>query len=205
MRAINVEQGSYEWHCARQGIVTGTTLSSALGTPKVQATLRYKLISERMTEPQIDDINTPAISRGREIEPLARKAIAAKLCIDIAETGMLVSDDIPGFGLSPDGVILSGSDVVGGVEIKCPDSKKHIEYVINGELPKEYADQVKAPFLLSDQIQFWYFGSFDDRNYERPLFLIKITRDHFTTIEDDRKKLKEFIQSISDAHSALTF
>lgn len=205
MRVIDVEQGVYDWHVERQGKVTGTTLSSALGTPKVQETLLYKLIAERMTEPQITDINSAAVTRGKEIEPLARKAASAHLGIDFEETGMLVSDDIPGFGLSPDGIVISGNKVVGGIEIKCPDSKKHIEYLIKGELPKEYADQVKAPFILSDDIEFWYFVSFDDRNYECPIFVLKLTRDDFPTIASDRKKLMAFLASVESAHSALTF
>ena len=60
MYKLDVEQGSYEWHKLRQGCVTGTTLKSALGTPKVQETLLNKLVAERMTEPQIDEINSKA-------------------------------------------------------------------------------------------------------------------------------------------------
>lgn len=205
MRKIDIEQGSYEWHCERQGKVTGTTLKSALGTPKVQATLMYKLIAERMTEPQIDDLNTTAIARGREIEPIARNAIIRKTGIDFIETGMLANDDIPGFALSPDAIFEEAGEVVGGLEIKCPDSKKHIEYIANNVLPKEYVDQVKAPFLLSDKIQWWYFASFDDRNYELPIFLLKITRDYFKEIPSERTKLKTFIKRVNDTHADLTF
>jgi len=205
MRKINVEQGSYDWHCHRQGKVTGTTLKSALGSPKVQDTLMYKLIAERMTEPQIGDINSDAVTRGREFEPIARKAVIKKTGIEFTETGMLVSDDTEWFGISPDAIYEEGGKVVGGLEIKCPDSKKHIEYLINNKLPKEYVEQVKAAFIMSDDIQWWYFASFDDRNYELPLFLLKVTREDFKEIHGDRKELKVFIDRVNEKHSEITF
>tara|TARA_R110000782_G_C14802249_1_gene411983 strand:- start:1328 stop:1948 length:621 start_codon:yes stop_codon:yes gene_type:complete len=206
MHKVDIDQGSYEWHCLRQGKVTGTTLKSALGTAKVQETLTYKMISERMTEPQIDDINSSAVSRGNEMEPIARRVVSTATGIDFIETGMLVSEGIPGFGFSPDAIALDDSGkIIGGLEIKCPGSKKHVEYIMSGILPKEYADQVKAPFLLSDDIEFWYFASYDDRNYEIPLFLIKLTREDFAAIDSDREKLKNFIKSVNEKHATLTF
>jgi hypothetical protein len=206
MRKIDVEQGSLEWHRLRQGKVTGTTLKSAIGSPKVQETLMYKIIAELMTEPQISDINSASVARGRELEPIARKAVEAKSGINFIETGMLISDDIEGFGMSPDGIFEDkDGKIIGGLEIKCPDSKTHIKYCIDGGLPKEYDDQVKAPFLMSDDIQWWYFASFDDRNYELPLFLIRISRDQWEGIERDREKLKAFISSVSVKHAQITF
>lgn len=205
MQIIEIDQGSYEWHCLRQGKVTGTTLKSALGTPKVQATLMYKLIADRMTEPQITDINSAAVERGNEMEPIARRASTEATGLEFAETGMLLADDVESFGLSPDAIYMDGGAVVGGLEIKCPDSKKHVEYLINNAVPKEYIDQVKAPFILDDSVQWWYFASFDDRNYERPLFLKKVERKDFPTIDEDREKLRKFVAMVHHTHMGLTF
>lgn len=206
MHKVDIEQGSYEWHCMRQGIVTGTTLKSALGTTKVQNTLMYKIISERMTEPQIDDINSAAITRGREMEPIALRVVSKNLDIDFATTGMLFSDRFDGFGFSPDAIFESDGEIVGGLEIKCPGSKKHIEYLIDGGLPKEYADQVRSPFLMSDKVEWWYFVSFDDRNYERPLHIIKLTRIDFEKeLPEQRTKLQGFLNRVDTKHAELTF
>ncbi|TNF09441.1 MAG: hypothetical protein EP323_00290 [Gammaproteobacteria bacterium] len=205
MKRIDLEQGSFEWHSLRHGKLTGTTLKSALGSKKVQDTLLYKLVSERMTEPQIDEINSQSIARGRELEPIARKAVIEKTGLHFVETGMLISEEIPDFGLSPDGIYEESGKIVGGLEIKCPDSKKHIEYLIQGGVPSEYADQVKAPFLISDDIQWWIFASFDDRNYERPLHIVRVRRSDIKTIEEDRKKLADFMKRVDDEHANLTF
>ena len=205
MRKVDVEQGSYEWHCLRQGKVTGTTLKSALGSPKVRQTLLYKLVAERMTEPQIADISSPDVIRGQELEPMARKAVVKKTGIEFTETGMLISDELPDFGISPDSIFEQDGKVVGGLEIKCPGSKKHIEYLIDGNVPKDYFHQVKAPFVMSDDIQWWYFASFDDRNYELPLFIKKVCRKDLEEIEADRTELKSFLSDVEDAHTGLTF
>jgi len=205
LRKIDVEQGSLDWHILRQGRVTGTTLKSAIGSPKVQETLMHKLIAEMMTEPQIDDINSAAVTRGREIEPLARAAVIAETGIPFTETGMLVCDELPGFGVSPDAIFEDSGLIRGGLEIKCPDSKKHVEYLRAGVLPSEYDQQVMAPFILSDDITHWYFASYDDRNYQLPLFLIRIERDQFPDIEKHREKLRAFIRRVHETHEELTF
>ena len=83
MIELDLEQGSLEWHNERAGRVTGTSLQSAIGAKysaakktwtigdkKVQETLSYSLISERMTEVQIVELNTAAVERGRELEKL---------------------------------------------------------------------------------------------------------------------------------------
>jgi len=205
VKTINVEQGSYEWHCLRQGCVTGTALKSALSTKKVQDTLLAKLVSERMTEPQISDLNSPAVARGNEMEPIARRVAAEALGLDFHETGMLQDDELERFRISPDGVCWDGALVIGGIEIKCPDSKKHIEYIIKNEIPVEYLPQVKAPFIMSPDVKFWHFVSYDDRNYERPLFVKTVLREDLDTLAADREKLKAFLDRVEQAHIDLTF
>ena len=159
MRKVDIEQGSYDWHCMRQGIVTGTLLKSAIGSPKVQETLLYKLVSERMTEPQIEDINSPAVQRGNELEPIARKAVIAATGFEFKETGMLFCDYIEGFAFSPDGIYEEGGEIIGGCELKCPGSKKHVEYIINGvhpfSCPKQFSGGT-SPALMTVTMKFRY-------------------------------------------------
>lgn len=200
-----VGQRSDDWYRLRFGKVTGTRLKSALGSPSVQKTLMYELIAERMAETMITELDTDAISRGRELEPLAKKEVEKKISMKFSEAGMLLDEKI-NFGMSPDGIYINeNGKVTGGIEIKCPNSKKHIEYVIKDTLPREYLHQVMAPFLLSDDIEFWYFASYDDRNYERPLFLKRIERDYFDDLIAQREKLEEFLSMVDKAHQELTF
>lgn len=199
------EQGSYEWHLLRQGKVTGTSLKSALGTPKVQETLMYKLISERMTEPKIDDINSEAVQHGKDYEHLAIRALSDFKGMKFDDVGMLIDDSLDHYGVSPDGCVFVDGVLVGGCEVKCPNSKKHIEYLIKDEIPKEYMHQIKAPFLLCPTLKFWVFASYDDRNYEKPLFSKTFIREEYSELNDDKLKLVNFLSMVEVKHLELTF
>ena len=219
MIELELEQGSIEWHHERAGRATGTSLQSALGAKyskpkkkwtlgdlKVQITLMYELISERMTEVQIVELNTVAVERGRELEPFAIKAAAKKTGEDYIECGMLISELHPEFGFSPDAVVKESDVIIGGLETKCPSSKKHIEYLINGEIPSEYYWQVLSPFVCSDDVQWWDFASYDDRNYECPLFVIRVNRkDVEEHIKEARIILTEYFSMVNQTHENLVF
>jgi hypothetical protein len=220
MIELLLDQGSIEWHHERAGRATGTSLQSALGAKysapkdkwtlgdvKVQTTLLYELISERMTEVQIVELNTAAVERGRELEPFAIKATANKTGENYIECGMLISELHPEFGFSPDSVVKNKDDlIVGGLETKCPSSKKHIEYIIKNRIPPEYYWQVLSPFICSDDVQWWDFASFDDRNYECPLFVIRVNREDVEDhIVQARTVLTEYFRLVNQSHENLVF
>ena len=96
--------------------------------------------------------------------------------------------------------------IVGGAELKCPDSKTHIEYILKDEVPKKYWHQTIAPFVASDDVKWWYFASYDDRCYERPLFIKTIDRpDVEVEVQDIRRRLNLFLQAAGKQHETLTF
>lgn len=219
MIELELEQGSIEWHHERAGRVTGTSLQSALGAKyskpkdkwtlgdeKVQTTLTYELIAERMTEVQIVELNTAAVERGRELEPYAIKSAAKHSGEDYQECGMLISEFSPEFGFSPDSVTKKDGIIIGGLETKCPSSKKHIEYLINNRVPSEYYWQVLSPFICSDDVEWWDFASFDDRNYECPLFYIRVNRkDVEEHVNQARIILAEYLSAVRQKHENLVF
>ena len=220
MIELDIEQGSLEWHQERAGRVTGTSLQSAIGAKysnpkklwtigdkKLQETLSYSIISERMTEVQIVELNTPAVERGRELEPFAIKAVSKLNNTEFLECGMLISEELPEFGFSPDAIYKNTQGViVGGLETKCPSSKKHIEYMINGVVPSEYYWQVLSPFICSDDILWWDFASYDDRNYERPLFCIRVHKaDVQEHVKQAREILTEYLKEVNSIHENLVF
>tara|TARA_R110000803_G_scaffold180290_7_gene242729 strand:+ start:2412 stop:3038 length:627 start_codon:yes stop_codon:yes gene_type:complete len=203
-----VEQGGHEWHALRHGKVTGTSLTRALGSPKVTETLLYELVAARMTEPNPTDLNSAAVQRGRDLEPAAIKAVEEKHGVQFEPVGMMLDDEFKNFGVSPDGVyfddILTG-EITGGVETKCPGSKKHVEYLINDVIPKEYDGQVMAAFMVCPSVEWWIFASYDDRNYEFPLFTKKVTRADYPNLDADRAKLAAYLVRVELAHLQLTF
>ena len=219
MRKLDVEQGSIEWHEQRFGSVTGTRIQNAvgakwdarkgewkLGDDKIKKTLMYELISERMSENEIADLNTKAVERGNELEPFAIKSASKERDIEFQECGMLLCDWSDFFKFSPDAINEVDGVVIGGLETKCPNGKKHIEYLLNDEVPREYFWQVIGPFILSDEVQWWDFASYDDRNYDRDLFIIRVNREDVEElVSKARNEIKSFLDMVNEVHTGLTF
>ena len=200
----NVPQGSLEWHNLRSGRVTGTSLKSAFGSPKVQRTLMLSLVADRMCQNIHEDISSKAMDHGNETEGMARQTASQTLGIEFKQVGFLTSTEIDNFGISPDAVVRDDDTIVGGLEIKCPNSNKHIEYLLDNKVPNDYWHQVLAPFVLSDDVLWWYFMSYDYRNYSRPEFYIKVDRaDIEDEIADTRKKLIDFLKRTNELHLEL--
>ena len=217
MIILDVEQGSDEWHFERFGCVTGTRIQSAIGAKwiskkeywsigdnKIQKTLMYELISERMSNNDIDNYKSRDMQRGNDLEPFAIKAASEKRDCEFCECGMLSSENIIGFKYSPDAVHYEKGAIIGGCETKCPNGKKHIEYMIKNEIPKEYFWQVMGPFIMSDDIKWWDFASYDDRNFQRELFLLRVYAcDHKDIIESARSELVRFLDLVDKTHKKL--
>ncbi|AUR82882.1 recombinase [Vibrio phage 1.029.O._10N.261.55.A7] len=218
MHKINVEQGTIEWHEQRFGCVTGTRIQNAvgakwdarkkewkLGDEKIQSTLMYELLSERMSQNEINDFTSSAMDRGNEQEPFAIKNAAGYTGLDYQPCGMLASSN-EFFKFSPDAILEEEGVIIGGLETKCPSGKKHIEYILNDEIPREYFWQVIGPMILDDCVQWWDFCSYDDRNYERNLFIIRAEREEYADlIKAAREQIELFLTKVETVHTGLTF
>lgn len=114
--------------------------------------------------------------QGEELEPEARDEFRTITGMTVKEVGFVLCQDGP-VGCSPDGLIVDQSgDYMAGLEIKCPLSKTHALYLLNGELPPEYRPQVHGSMAVTG-LRTWYFFS-----YCRGLrpFLLKVEWDAYT-------------------------
>lgn len=98
---------------------------------------------------------TEAMQHGVDTEPEARKWLKMRLGQDIPRVGFCVSD-CGRWGCSPDGLI--GED--GGAEIKCVQLTTQIRYLLEGELPPEYAAQVHGSLIVTGR-KYWKFLSYN--------------------------------------------
>lgn len=214
MKIIDIEQGSDTWHEERFRCVTGTRIQSAigakysaakkqwtLGDKKIQNTLLLELVSEFQSELEIDDYSSESMERGNDLEPVSRKEASKRLNVNFVECGMLQSDTIPGFKFSPDAVVYNKSGVVvGGYETKSKAGKKHIEYMINDEVPPEHLWQCLCPMIMDDSVKWWAFGHYDDRNHINNLFLKGIKReDYAELIAEARVIIEQFFKDVDAA------
>jgi len=206
MKIIDIDQGSDQWHLERFRCVTGTKIQSAigakytaakgwtLGDKKIQRTLMLELISEYQSELEIDDFCSESMERGNDLEPLSVIEASKRLTVNFTKCGMLQSDTLPNFKFSPDAVCLDKNGVVvGGYETKSKAGKKHIEYILNDEVPPEHLWQCLCPMIMDDCVKWWAFGHYDDRNHINNLFLKGIKRaDYVELIEQARVLLNDF-------------
>jgi hypothetical protein len=165
---------------------------------KKQNTLLLELVSERQSELEINDFCSADMERGNDLEPHSGKAAEERHVIKLVPCGMLQSDTMPRFKYSPDFVCFDKNGViVGGYETKSKAGKKHIEYLIDNQVPSEHLLQCLCPMIMDDCVKWWIFGHFDDRNQVNNLFTKGIKRENYEDfINEARSLLVAFLAEV---------
>lgn len=211
MKEINVPQGSHEWLQLRLGRVTGTRIGDAIGSPKVRHTLMCEIIAELLTEQGKEVVMNYAMERGQVEEGFARKAYEKQTGITVETAGFFIADHIDErVGFSPDGVVRSGldGDIIGGVEIKNPDTKTFVGYMLAGGVPKDYFEQVMMPFLCIPTVLWWDFIAYDSRvkMADKRILIVRVTREQIAAeIAQAEVDLKGFLAHLDETYSKLVF
>lgn len=202
---INAEQRSPDWFAARLSRVTGSMASNVFEkTKKGERTAGWKkyqdqLLAEALTGISADDVYvTFEMQRGIELEPIARRAMAKRLGLQIRETGFLAHTELRA-GSSLDGDI---DDFRAVVEIKCPKTTTHLNYIEGKALPEDYHGQVLHNLFVS-QAEVLYFGSFDDRLPPHlQLFMVEVKAQDMP-LEEYERDLRLFLQQLEGRIQAL--
>lgn len=156
---LDAPQGSAEWLQARAGRMTASRFADVLAKPETATYRSYllQIVTERLTGlPQGPDFINAAMEHGIATEPLARVAYEVETGEIVNECGLILFDDW--IGGSPDGLIGSSSLI----EIKCPKSTTHIDWIDAGRLPAKHKAQVQGLLLITG-LTSAYFVSFDPK------------------------------------------
>jgi putative phage-type endonuclease len=170
-----VEQRSEEWLQLRAGMVTASVVGRLL-TPTLRVAdndtargVTAQLVAERITGQVEPTYMTDDMFRGVTHEPFARDVYSGYYQ-QAVECGFMVRrEDDWTLGLSPDGLVADE----GGVEIKCPRSKGHINTILADAVPPYYMAQVQAALLVSGR-DWWDYVSFCAG---QPLFVKRVYPD----------------------------
>ncbi|HQA98041.1 MAG TPA: YqaJ viral recombinase family protein [Clostridia bacterium] len=161
---ITRDQRNNEWSQARLGCLTASRFADAIALTKkgddTEARRKYKLqlVAERLSGCAADFHITDAMQRGIEMEYAARQSFEAVTGLLVEECGFALHDTIEHCGASPDGLI--GDD--GILEIKCPTTARHLEYLIAGTVPVQHVPQMNLQLMVTGRKYGW-FVSYDDR------------------------------------------
>ena len=173
-----MDQRTPEWFAARCGKVTASKIADIVAkTKEGKASASRKnymaqLVCERLTGKPKEGYSDAAMQWGTDQEPFARDAYSAKTGELVTEVGFVNHPRIENAGASPDGIVGAGL-----VEIKCPNTASHIEYLMSKEPPQKYYFQMQWQMACA-MAEFCDWVSYDPRMpQELQLLIVRIYRD----------------------------
>jgi len=198
-----IVQGTVEWHLQRLGKVTASRIADVLskgksGESASRKNYRTELVVQRLTGVPGESFTNAAMEWGTATEPLARIAYEAKMGIFVDEVAFISHPSISNFGCSPDGYIADN----GLLEIKCPNSSTHIEYLTDDKPPTKYIPQMQCQMAVTGR-QWCDFVSFDPRLPEDlQLFVVRLERDE-EYIKAMEAEVEKFLSEVEEMFTKL--
>ena len=170
-------QGSEAWFLSRLGIATGSMFNCVMTTKQMKRAKSdyiYLLAAEAITQnPQEEMFTTKDIERGNELEACAVAMYELDYDCIVTQAGLCKPEIESMYGVSPDGLINGDEWVKGGLEIKCPRLKKHLQYITENVLPDEYKHQVYGSLFVTGR-DYWDFMSY---NEDYKPFYVRTTKE----------------------------
>ena len=201
---MNAPQGTEAWFAERAGHVTASRLADVMAKVKsgeAASRINYKaeIVAQRLTGICEEGFTSAAMAWGTEQEPIARASYEIKKGIDVEQTGFIKHQSILWSGASPDGLV----DSNGLVEIKCPNTATHIDYLLKGEPPAKYRPQMLWQMACTGR-EWCDFVSFDPRMPKHlQLFVVRFERDD-TLIAEAEAEVMRFIAEVEEILAKLS-
>jgi putative phage-type endonuclease len=186
------EQRTPEWFAERLGKITASRIADVVGKTKsgsygaARKNYMAELLCQRLTGQQEEKFTSAAMQHGTDTEPAARAMYMLETGTDVTETGFIPHPTIAMSGASPDG--LAGED--GLIEIKCPNTATHLEFLQSRKPKHEYLLQMQWQMACTGR-QWCDFVSYDDRLPEKLASrCIRIPRDDKLIAELEEEAIK---------------
>jgi putative phage-type endonuclease len=198
-----IEQGSAEWLAIRLGKVTASRITDVLAKGKsseaaTREDYRTELVVQRLTNEPGESFTNAAMEWGTQTEPMARIAYEAHANVFVEQVAFVDHPTIEWFGCSPDGLV----GETGLLEIKCPNSKTHIKYLLANKPPAKYVPQMQCQMAVTGR-EWCDFVSYDPRLPEDlQLFVVRLERDE-EYIKAMEAEVEKFLGEVSEMYSKL--
>lgn len=147
-------QANPDWLALRAGKFSGSDFHQYLGIvdkglSATAETALHKKVLESLGE-TFTGVQTDAMARGNELEPLAREAYMCHTFADVQEVGFVDWEHLRA-GCSPDGVIYGDNGEIEKIlEIKCPEIVNFIKYAESADnIPPLYKTQMQYNMLIT--------------------------------------------------------
>lgn len=200
----NAPQRSEAWFKDRLGLATGSRAGDIVakiksGEAAARRDYRCQLVAERLTgKPQENDFVNADMERGIALEADARRAYEAHTGLLAEETGFLRSAELDA-GCSLDGAINAFEGVL---EIKCPRTATHLNYLRENRLPVRYTAQATHNVFVSGAkwIDFVSFCPALPENLS--LFVVRVEAKDLD-LEGYAAELKAFLAEVREETESL--
>lgn len=196
MKVIDFPQGSPEWLQARVGLVTASRVADVVAKTKSGPSASRQnylgeLVAELLTGQSAESpFTNDDMRRGIELEPHARFAYELMTNTIVNTVGLVLHPSLRA-GASPDGLV----GEAGLLEIKCPRTHVHIEYIEAGKPPAKYVPQMAWQCICTGR-EWCDFASYDPRMPERlRLFVVRYTPD-FGYLKELEAEVSAFIAEV---------
>jgi putative phage-type endonuclease len=191
-----MEQRSAEWYQTRLGKVTASRIADLMARTKSgystsRANYMAELIAERLTGAKGDSYQSSAMQWGTEQEPYARAAYETLKGVLVEEVGFVPHPTISNSGASPDGLV----DDDGLVEIKCPFTATHLEFLTTGIVPERYNLQMQWQMACTGR-GWCDYVSYDPRLPERMSISIQRVNRDFTLVGNVETEVRAFLSEL---------
>ena len=194
------EQRSKEWREIRLGRVGGSEAIGLTTAARMKTIIPLKMAEIETQEDQGDDFTSEAMKEGILNEPIVKAEYEKRHFVSVDDYGYITNSDFHLLGISPDGMV--GSN--GAIEIKCPQPKAHIEFIIEGLIPSKYRPQVSHLFFVVPDLEWVDFISYNEKVTRKPYFEIRVTREGWKAeIEKISKGYTSFIKKMQEADAKL--
>lgn len=156
------------------------------------------VVTERLTDKATEHFVSDAMQWGIDQEDAAAQFYAFERGANIDYSDFVDHEHIPMCGASPDRLV--GTD--GLLEIKCPNTRTHIDFLLSGEIPIDY--QFQTQWQMECTGRAWCdFMSYDPR---LPIHLqskiVRVYRDA-DRIQEAREAVLEALAIIDDTEARL--
>ena len=195
-----IEQGSQEWLALRAGKVTASKVSDVMSAITTAGYKNYlaDLVVERLTGKKTESFTNAAMQWGVDQEPIARAEYEVKTGNFVDQIAFVDHPTIVNFGCSPDGLV--GDD--GLIEIKCPNTATHIDYVMQDKVPTKYIPQIQCQLAVTGR-KWCDFVSFDPRLPDGlQILIVRLERDD-EYIEKLEARVVKFLDEVNSAVNGL--
>lgn len=133
----------------------------------------YQIIAEKLCTMPDDERRD---ERGHRLEGVGADRFAEEFNKELEVVGCCVSDVDPRIINSPDRLVKGYTEAV---EVKCLSPARHLQAMIENEVPDEFFTQKVQYFVVNEKLEKLYFVFYDDRfKYKNlQLHVIEVTRE----------------------------